>query len=156
MKWGVRRYQNSDGSLTDAGLKRYARLTKGISKQEHKIDKFERSLEKQTRRHTVKATKLRNRASKFEKKAYNSLFMSNKRRQELIFEANRLNAIADVKMAKSEKLSSKIKRAEAYIAKYNRKIDQFTASQIAEGEAYVESLSSKKKKTIDASSTEGS
>ena len=25
MKWGVRRYQNSDGSLTDAGRKRYAR-----------------------------------------------------------------------------------------------------------------------------------
>lgn len=25
MKWGVRRYQNEDGSLTDAGRKRYAR-----------------------------------------------------------------------------------------------------------------------------------
>lgn len=25
MRWGVRRYQNSDGSLTDAGKKRYAR-----------------------------------------------------------------------------------------------------------------------------------
>lgn len=25
MKWGVRRYQNKDGSLTDAGKKRYAR-----------------------------------------------------------------------------------------------------------------------------------
>ena len=25
MKWGVRRYQNSDGSLTEAGKKRYAR-----------------------------------------------------------------------------------------------------------------------------------
>ena len=23
MKWGVRRYQNKDGTLTDAGLKRY-------------------------------------------------------------------------------------------------------------------------------------
>lgn len=25
MKWGVRRYQNTDGSLTDAGKKRYDR-----------------------------------------------------------------------------------------------------------------------------------
>ena len=25
MKWGVRRYQNKDGSLTDAGRRRYAR-----------------------------------------------------------------------------------------------------------------------------------
>lgn len=28
MKWGVRRYQNEDGSLTDAGKKRYARDAK--------------------------------------------------------------------------------------------------------------------------------
>ena len=34
MKWGVRRYQNSDGTLTDAGKKRYARdaREKGYSK----------------------------------------------------------------------------------------------------------------------------
>ena len=25
MKWGVRRYQNKDGTLTEAGKKRYAR-----------------------------------------------------------------------------------------------------------------------------------
>lgn len=28
MRWGVRRYQNPDGSLTEAGKKRYARATK--------------------------------------------------------------------------------------------------------------------------------
>lgn len=26
MKWGIRRYQNSDGSLTDAGKKRYSNV----------------------------------------------------------------------------------------------------------------------------------
>lgn len=26
MKWGIRRYQNADGSLTSAGIKRYGRL----------------------------------------------------------------------------------------------------------------------------------
>ena len=25
MKWGIRRYQNPDGTLTDAGVKRYKR-----------------------------------------------------------------------------------------------------------------------------------
>lgn len=30
MKWGVRRYQNKDGSLTDAGRKRYGSLTEAV------------------------------------------------------------------------------------------------------------------------------
>ena len=32
MKWGVRRYQNEDGSLTDAGKKRYGRSPQGVQK----------------------------------------------------------------------------------------------------------------------------
>lgn len=36
MKWGVRRYQNKDGSLTDAGRKRYARDAK-----EKEFDKYD-------------------------------------------------------------------------------------------------------------------
>lgn len=35
-QWGVRRYQNPDGSLTPAGMKRYA---KDVSKQLNKLDK---------------------------------------------------------------------------------------------------------------------
>ena len=35
MKWGVRRYQNSDGSLTSKGKKRYSKVGK-ISKEEWK------------------------------------------------------------------------------------------------------------------------
>lgn len=37
MKWGVRRYQNSDGSLTPAGVKRYA--TKGYAQDAYKNNK---------------------------------------------------------------------------------------------------------------------
>lgn len=36
MKWGVRRYQNKDGSLTDAGKKRYAR-----DAREKEYDKYD-------------------------------------------------------------------------------------------------------------------
>ena len=36
MKWGVRRYQNKDGSLTTAGKKRKRALT--VSKTENQID----------------------------------------------------------------------------------------------------------------------
>lgn len=38
MKWGVRRYQNTDGTLTDAGKKRYARDAK-----EKEFDKYDES-----------------------------------------------------------------------------------------------------------------
>ena len=37
MKWGVRRYQNEDGSLTPAGIKRYA--TKGYAEDAYKQNK---------------------------------------------------------------------------------------------------------------------
>lgn len=50
MRWGVRRYQNSDGTLTDAGKKRYAKelakveaekkILKNRAKTQAKIDKL--------------------------------------------------------------------------------------------------------------------
>ena len=36
-KWGVRRYQNEDGTYTEAGLKRYARATKKADKKRNEI-----------------------------------------------------------------------------------------------------------------------
>ena len=43
-KWGVRRYQNSDGSLTDAGKKRVAKLNAKINKADKKaIEGFDSS-----------------------------------------------------------------------------------------------------------------
>lgn len=43
-KWGVRRYQNSDGSLTAAGRERYDSLS---DRQKKKYDKFEKSINRQ-------------------------------------------------------------------------------------------------------------
>ena len=39
MKWGVRRYQNKDGSLTNAGKKRQAKLDNKAQKKERKATK---------------------------------------------------------------------------------------------------------------------
>lgn len=44
MRWGVRRYQNEDGTLTEAGKKRYARDTKDLS--EKKKAKYEANPDK--------------------------------------------------------------------------------------------------------------
>lgn len=43
MKWGVRRYQNEDGTLTEAGKKRKAREDKKVNK---KIEKARKSVKK--------------------------------------------------------------------------------------------------------------
>lgn len=40
MKWGVRRYQNKDGSLTRAGKKRYAKLEAEKAKIDAKMNKL--------------------------------------------------------------------------------------------------------------------
>lgn len=45
MKWGVRRYQNPDGSLTDAGKKRYSKIYQDkADKAVKKLNKKETSL----------------------------------------------------------------------------------------------------------------
>lgn len=38
-KWGVRRYQNPDGSLTEKGKKKYAKLEKKVEKKQKKVAK---------------------------------------------------------------------------------------------------------------------
>lgn len=42
MKWGVRRYQNPDGTLTEAGKKRYTTLTKKSEKLRSKAEKYDK------------------------------------------------------------------------------------------------------------------
>ena len=41
-KWGVRRYQNKDGSLTPAGRRREAKLDRQMAKQAHKYNELKR------------------------------------------------------------------------------------------------------------------
>jgi len=40
MKWGIRRYQNEDGTLTSAGQKRYHRTANRVTKKFNDADKF--------------------------------------------------------------------------------------------------------------------
>ena len=55
MKWGVRRYQNSDGSLTGAGRKRYTSLKKRVSKAVIKAKKLR--AKRKAEKAAVKASK---------------------------------------------------------------------------------------------------
>lgn len=49
-KWGVRRYQNPDGTLTSAGKKRYSSLSSSNEKLEGKIAKEKANIEKRYKR----------------------------------------------------------------------------------------------------------
>lgn len=88
MKWGVRRYQNEDGTLTDAGRVRYAksieRYKKRIAKYEAKAKKNRVEAERRNKRsnfyltdtgkalrdrNAIKSFKAEKRAQKAEKKA---------------------------------------------------------------------------------------
>ena len=88
MKWGVRRYQNEDGTLTDAGRARYAknieRYKKNIAKYETAAQKNKAEADRRNQksgvyitdigktlrdRNAVKAFKAEKRAQKAEKKA---------------------------------------------------------------------------------------
>ena len=66
MKWGIRRYQNKDGSLTTAGKKRklvnYAAEAKGMSDQELRAQINRMNLEK---RYTTMSKSTSSKASKF-------------------------------------------------------------------------------------------
>lgn len=46
MKWGVRRYQNADGSLTTAGKKRYASEMESLKEKERSLKKRQASKDK--------------------------------------------------------------------------------------------------------------
>jgi chromosome segregation ATPase len=55
MKWGIRRYQNADGTLTAAGKKRVTGYTKKLSSLNQKLDKTEARKQKVTDRYNKHA-----------------------------------------------------------------------------------------------------
>lgn len=75
MKWGVRRYQNDDGSLTSAGVSRYRKIANRYAKAKSKSEKYANKsnsaeLKSQSILRTAgNRTKNLKKAMKFDKKA---------------------------------------------------------------------------------------
>jgi hypothetical protein len=67
-QWGVRRYQNPDGSLTDAGRKKLGRLEKKSSKFLSKHAKYEKKAYKALRSEKSNALDLQKKSYKYLKK----------------------------------------------------------------------------------------
>lgn len=97
-KWGVRRYQNEDGSLTEAGVKRYNsgtyakslnRLDTDISKTIHKRARNEIAIQKASRKGDAEKVKELENARKIADKA----IASGRKTQESILKEARKNNV---------------------------------------------------------------
>lgn len=140
MKWGIRRYQNEDGSLTEAGRKRYAKFEKKQAKQLRKIEKYNKKLDKNSRKYYRGAKKMA-KAIKLKNKSLNGLvFGGQKRRDKLMYKAQRLEAKANVLMNPSYKNAAKIAKAQALINKYDRKMSRINPNHVNKGRTYVDSF----------------
>lgn len=114
MKWGVRRYQNKDGSLTAAGKKRYEKEMAKLREEEKsikareqtkaKLDKLEsKRKELDERKQALESNK--SRRSKKEKPAIQTKSVKDMSDQELQSVVNRMNLEARYKQLNPEKVS---------------------------------------------------
>ena len=136
MKWGIRRFQNEDGSLTEEGKQRYAKIEGKIAKQERKIEKWQKKVDKNAGKN-YRAEKKFAKAAKLKNRALNGLFISDKKRAELSIKADRLEAKANKMKAKTNKNEAKIKKAQALINKYNRQLDKLDPSRVDKGSRFI-------------------
>lgn len=79
MKWGIRRYQNADGTLTDAGKKRYTKLENRITKYRKKADKYTAKMNKAEKSaHRFWFRDVKNSYAKYSKFKYKAIDMEEK------------------------------------------------------------------------------
>ncbi|MCF0232855.1 MAG: hypothetical protein HUJ63_11480 [Enterococcus sp.] len=92
-QWGVRNYQNKDGTLTDAGKKHLAKLNKKKEKALNNVDKFTKLREESYASNNKKAAKLEKKAAKLRVKEY-SLFTTKDKADKLEYKAKKLDVKA--------------------------------------------------------------
>ena len=147
MKWGVRRATNRLSKATTAAdrdkavsslNKHREKATAKVAKLEKKRPKLEQNVEKQITKNDVKATKLQQKAAHKRNKGYNSLLMSQSRRQKNIFKADRLQAKADTLKAESEKAKAALAKNESMQNTFKQGINRIDQALIDNGRKYLE------------------
>lgn len=129
MHWGVRRYQNEDGSLTEAGRSRMARYTKKIDRQRSKLNKNNATIAKVRGKKldTTRAMKLKAKRAKYQSKR-DRLEVKNARtrirasRGKSISERQNRNLQREYKLDKKiARINKKLNPAEAKVARIQAK-----------------------------------
>lgn len=136
-KWGIRRYQNPDGSLTSAGLKRYAKISKKLEKANEKLTKYAIKDDKKKRKYATRAARNKRKADKLMNKSLNGWFISDNKRAKLYVKSKKKEAKANRLQSKADRYEANKKKAQTYVNKYNRILSDVSESQMAQGEAYV-------------------
>lgn len=118
MKWGVRRYQNPDGTLTEAGKKKYAKYQNKVEKAKSKTDKLKNKVSAARARYNQKSARAKDLSSR--------LIFTNEISINL---ARKGQAKAQKALAKAEKMQLK---NEKVIQKYTKKGEKFASKYMAE------------------------
>ena len=163
MKWGVRRYQNRDGTLNSAGRKRYEKLYGKLNSAAVKRNDIENKKQDLTSRYKtvghardeVRAAILREKRNRLEPKASRLQQRVLRGKSVGFFGRQTLNkaykldrSIAKASKAKNKydaqmsKLDLRATRLEKRIAKYNRKLTKLDQAQLDIGKKFSESFSS--------------
>ena len=150
MKWGIRRFQNEDGSLTEAGKKRYGKLVGKIQKEEQRIERYQNNVDRNANRYAraarkqARANRLQAKSARLHNKAVNGWLISDKKRAKLEVKSQRLAAKSAKLASKAAKMQNKtikneakIRRAQSHINKYARKIAKFNPSSTYAGTKYI-------------------
>lgn len=106
MKWGIRRYQNKDGSLTNAGKKRYEKELAKAKAEQKVIKNRERTKAKLDKLEEMK----RDNAAR--KKALDDANKSKSKKDEATKKATSTKQIKSVKDLSDEELSAIVRRAQ--------------------------------------------
>lgn len=131
-KWGIRRYQNPDGSLTDAGKKHYNRSyahgVKVLKKKQSKVNKY-----------NLKSDKYQLKSDKAFEKSYR--VVSDERSDKFKRKGYKFKRKSSKLQYKSTK---KVKSGEKYYKKMEKKFSDMPISTFNESDvAYVNKYSSK-------------
>lgn len=152
MKWGVRRYQNPDGSLTSAGIARYKTLAAKSDKYNAKIDKINSKMNKSaSKRSKLEAERLRleTKAESRRARAVGAQYKAAMGKRLNVFDRGNLRRLhrAEKRLFKINNYLntplSKIKKLEARDLKVQQQINELMSSTVSVSEihgAYQEEL----------------
>ena len=139
MRWGIRRYQNADGTLTEAGRKRVSKLRDSNSRLTGRRDKLTKRMEFQTRKYANSISKANQKAAELRVKEY-GLFTTKARADKLEYKASKLEARAAQKAMKIDRTKARIAKIDALVSKNNRKISELNSAEISKGKDYAEKM----------------
>lgn len=139
MRWGIRRYQNPDGTLTEAGRKRISKLHDSNSRLIGRRDKLTKRMESQTRKYANSISKANQKAAELRVKEY-GLFTTKTRADKLEYKASKLEARAAQKAMRIDWTKARIAKIDALVSKNNRKISELNSAEISKGKAYTEKM----------------